>query len=180
MEVTIACPCPDTPHVQDTVRLRDKLDSHRALIINKSIAFIETTDERLRPAEVLATMSEMYLLLGIETWTLRQDGKPIPVTEANIRRFILDDMVIAADVIEAADELYNAAVLLPLVARASRSLPTTPTETSTSPTPLGGQRRRPKPSKPSSITTTPTADTETTSSSLDGVSNSSQSSESAA
>ena len=180
MDVTIPCPCPGTPHESDTVTLFDKLDFHRATSITNMTAFIDNDDDKSRAAEVLAALSEGYLLHGIERWTLR-DGKPVPVTKAAIRHYILDRPDIYPAVVEAADSVYHEVVLLPLVARASRSSPTSPTTASTS-AKRGAASRRPKssPSKPSSITTIPTGDTETTSSSLVIDSSTSQKSESAA
>lgn len=190
MEVQIPCPCPEKDgvprHESDTVWLFDKLDFHRATTITKAVAFIDNDDPGSRPAEVLATLSEHYVLQGVERWTLRDAAnKPVEVTKGAIRRNILDRPDIAALVVEAADGLYSEAVLLPLVDRASRSSPPSPTDGSTShdrptPRPAGSSPRRPRPSKRSSISTIPTDDTETTSSQLDGVSSFSPSSESAA
>ena len=185
MDVTIPCPCPpkdDGPrHDSDTITLRDVLDFHRATSITNGTQFIDNDDPQSRAAEVLAALSEGYVLHGIERWTLRDvSNKPIEVTKANIRKYILNRPDIYPPVVEAADGLYHEAVLLPLVARASNSSPSSPTDEPTSPKPDGEQQKRPKQSKRSSISTIPTGGTETASSSLVGDSSFSQSSESAA
>ena len=185
MEVTIPCPCPEKDgeprHESDTVTLRDKLDFHQATTITKAVQFIDNDDPGSRAAEVLATLSEFYVLVGVERWTLRDiSNKPVPVNKVEIRKAILERPDIAAVVADAADDLYSEAILLPLALKAASSSPPSQTESPTSPTPAGGQPKRPKRSKPSSISTIPTGVTEATSSSLDGVSSSSLNSESAA
>ena len=185
MEVTIPCPCPqkdgEPRHESDTVTLFDKLDFHRATTITKAIQFIESDDERTRSAEILATLSEFYVLMGVERWTLRDaSNKPVEVTQTAIRANVLERGDIAALVVEAADGLYNEAVLLPLVARASNSSPPSPTESPTSARRAGSPPKNPRPSKPSSISTIPTDGTETTSGPLAGDSSFSQNSETAA
>ena len=185
MEVTIPCPCPEKDgeprHESDIVYLRDVLDFHRATTITKAVAFIDTDDEGTRAAEVLATLSEFYVLMGVERWTLRDaSNKPLEVSKANIRKFILDRPRVASKVVEAADELYSEAILLPLVERASSSSQPSQTEPPTSAKPRGEQPKRPRPLKPSSTSTIPTDGTGTTSGSLVGDSSFSQNSESAA
>ena len=184
MDVTIPCPCPpkdDGPrHESDTVTLRDVLDFHRATSITNGTQFIDNDDPDSRAAEVLAALSEGYVLHGIERWTLRDaSNKPLEPSKSAIRKYILNRPDIYPPVVEAADGLYHEAVLLPLVARASNSSPTSSTTGSTSPK-RGGGAKRPGPSKRSSISTIPTGDTEMTSSSLVGDSSSLQTSESAA
>ena len=186
MDVHIACICEPTDdgprHPDgDTVTLRDKLDFFRATAIRKGLSFVESDDdEGGRAAEVLARLTEGYLLFGIERWTVVDGkGKTLPVGHSAIRARLLENPTAAGIVADAADELYQEAILLPLVARASTSSPPSPTNGSTSP-PTVLSRKRPKPSKRSSTSTSPTAATEATSSSLVGVSNSSLNSESAA
>jgi hypothetical protein len=179
MDVQIKCVCPGSPHEQDRVTLRDKLDFHTATTIRKALAMVDNDDPRTRTAEVLATLSEFYVLMGVQSWTLVDDkGRPLTVSQSAIRASLLESTDIDL-VIEAADELYNEAILLPLLARASTSSPPTPTDESTS-APTDSEPKLPKPSKRSSTSTTQTVGTETTSLSLVGVSNSSQSSKSAA
>ena len=156
-----------------TVTLFDRLDFHRATVITKAIGFIENTDPVTRPAEVLATLSEFYVLYGVESWSLKD-----AVNTANIRKHLLSHPEVGI-VVDAADSLYQEQILLPLLARASNSSEPSQTEGPTSPTPSGSKRSR-KPSKPSSISTIPTADTAETSPSPDGAYSSSQSLELAA
>ena len=185
MDVTIPCPCPpkdDGPrHESDTVTLRARLDFHQATSITNGVNFIDNDDEKSRAAEVLAVLTEGYVLHGIEKWTLRDvSNKPVELKKSNIRKFILDRPDVYPAVVEAADGLYNEAVLLPLVARASNSSQPSRTDEPTSPKQDGEQPKRPRPLKRSSTSTTQTVDTGTTSSSLVGVSSFSPSSESAA
>jgi hypothetical protein len=183
MDVPIDCICPgeDVRHPDgDTITLKDKLGFVEATAIRKSMTFVESDDESARAAEILATLVESYVLFGVKSWTLQDErGKPIPVGHTAIRDHLLSNMEAASIVGDVADDLYKAVVLLPLVLKASRSSPPSQTNGSTSrPTALSQRRRRP--SKRSSTSTSPTGGIETTSSSLDGVSNSSQSSVSAA
>jgi len=186
--VQIACPCPPTAdgeprHESDEVTLRATLGFRQAEAIRNEIAVTRSSlgegEEDLAIGDILAILTEGYVLYGIESWTLSDDAGPVPVTRTNIRRFILDRWDIAPDVADAADEAYSSAVMLPLLQRASTSSRPTPTDASTSPSPPS-PTPRPKPSKPSSISTIPTDATVKTTSSLDGGSNSSQSSITAA
>jgi hypothetical protein len=160
MDVPIPCPCPpkadgDTRHPDgDTVTLRDRLDFKAGQTIQWAVTIARESEAEA--PEILAIMTEWYALLGVEAWTLTDDhGKPLPVTRAAIRDILLASPA-AVTVADAADTLYMAAVLLPLLERESKSSPPTPTEPSTS-APTASPPKRPKPSKPSSITSTPTA-----------------------
>lgn len=185
MDVQIPCLCLiEERHDHDTVTLRDRLDFVTGTAIRKGLMFVESDDdEGGRAAETLARLTEGYLLFGIESWSLLQEVRdklvPLPVTHTNIRERLLSNVTAADTVADVAEELYREAILLPLLARASKSSPPTPTKRSTS-RPTALPSTPPKPSKRSSTTTTPMAVTETTSSSLGGVSSSSLSSESAA
>lgn len=187
MDVPITCPCPrradgETRHPDgDTVVLRDRLDFDAATTVRKAIGLV--AEEGGEPEEILSVMTKWYALLGIEAWTLvDEQGKQVPVNRATIRARLLENdeaYDAAMEVTDAADALYMAKVILPLVVRASRSSLPTPTEPSTS-APRALHPKRPKPSRPSSTASTPTDGIEATSSSLAGVSSSSQSSGSAA
>jgi len=179
MDVAIECRCPGE-HGKDTITFFDRLDFRRATTVAKALSFIDNTDPVTRPAEVLAVLSEYYLLYGIESWTLvGSDRKKLEVNQASIRSELLEHPDVGM-LVDAADAQYQAQVLLPLVRKAASSSQPSPTDESTSPTPPSTERSTPRRSRRSSISTIPTAATEATSSSLDGVSNSSQSSESAA
>ena len=178
MDVSIECRCPGE-HGRDVVSFFDRLDFHRATTIGKALAFIENDDPATRPAEVLAVLSEYYLLYGIERWTLvGPDRKPLEINPASVRSQLLSHPDVS-ELVEAADAQYGEQVLLPLVKRAARSSQDGQTDDSTSPTPSSNRATRRRSSR-SSISTIPTVATEATSSSLDGVSKPSQSSESAA
>ena len=183
MDVTIACPC--SPRADggsrhpdgDTVTLRDRLDFRSATTIRKAIG-LASEDGPADAAEILATMTEWYCLLGIEAWTLTDErGKAVPVSRATIRGSLLESETAqeqASVIADAADGLYMAAVLLPLLARASNSSPPTPTEPLTS-APKDSPAKPRKPSKPSSITSIPTVAIAPTTSSRAGASSTSPS-----
>jgi hypothetical protein len=188
VDVTIGCVCPPRAdgaarHPDgDCITFRDRLDFRAGLTVRKAIA-LAGEDGPADAAEILAIMTEWYCLLGIEAWTLTdQLGKPVPVSRPAIRARLLDNpdaYTQAAELADAADELYMATVLLPLLAAASTSSPPTPTAPSTS-APTASSPKSPRRSKRSSTASIPTAVIVATSSSLVGVSSSSQSSESAA
>jgi hypothetical protein len=178
MDVTIPCVCGS--HDEDTVHLRERLGFVEASAIRNGIALRRAdSDEDLETGEILAILTEGYILYGVESWSLKESGKALPVTRANIRRLILANWEAASIVADAADEAYASAVMLPLLARASTSSRPTPTNASTSPNPPS-PTPRPKPSRRSSISTIPTDDTATITSRPGGGSRSSQSSTSAA
>jgi hypothetical protein len=185
VDVAIDCACPPKAdgtlrHESDTVTLRETLDFRSVTAIRHGIGFLENDGTNAYTAEILAVLTEGYVLYGIEAWTLADErGKPLPVSRSAIRERILSNVDTASVVGDAADNLYGEKVLLPLLARASKSSPPTPMAPSTS-APTASPDSRPKPSKRSSITSSPTGAIAVTSMSLVGVSNSSQSSESAA
>ena len=181
MDVKIDCLCPpnargETRHPDgDTVTLRERLDFRAALTARNTLVMVKQEDPDAGPAEMLAALTETYLLVGITGWTL-VDAKhqPVEVSKATIRELLLSNPDVAMVVGDAADELYSAAVIGPLVARASNSSPPTQTAASTSATKRSSPTSR-KPSPPSSITTIPMDATATTSSSPVGDSSSSPS-----
>jgi len=177
MNVDIECVCPptaagDTRHPDgDRVELLEKLDFRSALTARNAIALAKEDDQDISSAEILAVLTETYLTLGIKAWTLVDEkGKKVEPSKAAIRAFIEASPDVAMEVGDAADGLYSAAVILPLVARAQKSSQPSPTDDSTSRT-TGSELKRPKPSKPSSTSTTRTDATGTTSLSLGGASN---------
>ena len=159
--VEIACVCPGTPHERDTVNLRDVMDFVHGKALRYRVQLLEDA-ERADSALVLATLTEGYLLYGIESWTLVDaDGKPLPVSPDTIRGSLLSHAVEADELADRAAEMYGEAVMSPLLQRAQNSSPPTPTEESTSASSNGETRTadsepRPlKPSKRSSTFTTP-------------------------
>lgn len=181
MDVQIACPCPpkdgEPRHATDSVTLRETLDFRAATTIRNSIAFAKAEDPDLSSAEMLAILTEGYLLHGIEAWTLVDlDDKKhvfaVPVSKPEIRSRLLADPLMAEPIGEAADVLYQPIILGPLVQRALTSLPPSSTDESTSPKKVGAPRS-PTRSKRSSTSTTPTDGIVTTTDWHGGVSKSS-------
>lgn len=182
MDTTIPCVCPPRAdgavrHPDgDTVTLRERLDFRAALTARNTMVLLKTEDPDASAAEVLAVLTETYLLLGITGWSLVDaKNKPVEVSRAAIRDLLAEHPDEAMTLGDAADGLYSEAVILPLLARAQTSSPPTPISASTS-AQTESSPKRPKPSKPSSTTTTPTAVTATTSPLRAGVSSSSPSS----
>ena len=168
MTVEIPCVCPPKPdgqprHIADTIELREKLDFRSALTARNAIALAKEEDDDVSSAEILAVLTETYLILGIQSWSLVDEkGKKIEPSRTAIREFIEAHPDAAMEVGDAADGLYSAAVILPLVARAQKSLQPTQTTGSTSVTTDSLPKPR-KPSKPSLTTTTRMDATGTTS-----------------
>jgi hypothetical protein len=163
VKVDIPCTCPpkangEPRHDHDTVTFRDRLDFRGGMVIRKAITMLKVEDPDSGAAEVLAAMSEHYMLEGISGWTLVDDkGKPVEADKSAIRAFINDHQDIVFDsLVDEADNLYAEQVLLPLVRRAQPSSPTSPTEPSTS-APIGSEAKPRKPSRRCSTSTTPTA-----------------------
>ena len=156
------CQCPGSPHPDgDSVFLRPKLGLAAGIAIQRLI--VEANQNRADSAEISGRLAEAYLLHGVADWNLVDEhGRSVPVNEDTIRIHLLSDFGRSAPVAEAADDLYMAAVLGPLVNRALASSPTTSTNGSTSVT-QGGKSKRPRPSRRSSTSTTQTADIATTS-----------------
>ena len=175
--VNVACLCPPNAAGEvrhpagDEITLREHLD-FRAALTARNTMIIARREPDATVADVLAALTEAYLLVGIESWSLVDaKGKPIEATKTAIREHLFGRPDIAMEVGDAADELYFQAVISPLVALASRSTLGTPTSGSTSAT--KPSTKPPKRSRPSSITTFPMADTAEISPSLAGGSNSS-------
>jgi hypothetical protein len=172
---TIACVCPpteagETRHPDgDTVTLRERLDLRGALTARNTVRLMDGDRDA---AAVLAALTEAYLLVGVESWSLVDaKGEPIPVTPAAIREHLLSRPEAAILLADEADERYSGTVLLPLLDRVLKSSPPTPTNGSTYP-PTASPTKRPKPSKPSSTITSQTAATSVTSASPGGASSS--------
>lgn len=175
---TIDCVCPAKPDGStrhpdgDTIDLRQRLDFRGGLTARNVISLSIREDPEISEADIFAGLTETYLVHGIESWTLvGDDGKPLPVTKANIRALLERDIADILPLVDEADELYSAAVVLPLLARASKSSPSLPTTASTSPT-TPSSSMPPMPSQPSSTSTIQMDDIGTTSGSLVGVSSS--------
>jgi hypothetical protein len=189
VNVTTPCPCPPKAdgtarHESDTVTLRDKLDFRQATAIRNAIAYAKLDDPDIDGTEILAILTEGYILQGVEAWSFVEIGEkgkvqPRPVTKPAIRDALLSDAVFAQPIGEAADALYGPMILLPLVQRALASSQPSQTDESTSQK-TTSPPKRPKRLKPSSISTTATDGTATITSLPGGVSSSSPSSATAA
>jgi hypothetical protein len=170
----IDCVCPPKADGQprhpngDTITLRERLNFRDGLAARNAVIMLKQEDPDASVADILATLTEAYLLTGVESWTLADEkGKPLPVNRVNLRAFMDAHAEAAMIVGEEADALYSAVVIAPLVARASKLSPPTPTEPSTSATNGSAPQPR-KRSKPSSISTIQTADTDRMSASPGG------------
>jgi hypothetical protein len=153
------------------VNLREKLDLKSGMAVQRLVIEANSATRKADLADLTGILAEGYLLYGVESWTLVDEaGALVPCTRDTIRSKLLNDFELAAPIADAADGLYMSAVILPLVTKAQRSSPTTPTNGSTSPPPVGTPKP-PKRSKPSSTITSLTDVTETTSVSHAGVSN---------
>lgn len=174
----IECICPALPdgtprHPEgDTVTLRPSLGFRGAIAARNTIAMSYLEDPESSEAAIFAGLSEVYLVNGIESWTVvDQDGDPVAPTKSEIRARLLSHPMTALAVVDEADALYTPEVVLPLLDLASTSSPPSPTNASTS-VPTASPTKPPTPSKPSSTSTSPMDDTETTSPSLVGASSS--------
>lgn len=158
-DITVTCLCPPdgSRHPEgEVVTFRDTLDFRTASIARKSIAWQKNEDPDADVPEVLAMLSEFFLLHCISSWTLRDaKGKAIEVNKANVREYVLPRDQIAFQLADFADDLYTERLLLPLAETAPSSSPPTPTNGSTSATKASGPR--PTRSKPSSTESMPTA-----------------------
>ena len=171
---TFACICPpksngDPRHVNgDTVTLRDHLPFRAGLAARNTVILLKQEDSEATTADILASLTEVYLLEGIESWTLYDDkGKQVPVSRSTIRAFMADHVDEAMTVGEEADGLYSASVIDPLVRRAATF--SQPTQTTNSMSATNGSSPTPlKRSKRSSISTSPTGGTERMSASPGG------------
>ena len=172
----IDCVCPVKPDGSarhpggDTVNLREKLDFRSALHARNTVILLRQEGVE-DVAEILASLTEVYLRVGIESWTLVDaKGKAVPVSRDAVRDFMDAHPDAATTIGDEADEKYSEAVITPLVVRASKSSPPMPTSGSISAT-NGSSPTPRKRSKPSSTTTTRTDGTGTTSPLLAGGSN---------
>jgi hypothetical protein len=157
-QVTVACLCPPdgTRHPDgEVVTFRETIDFRTAAIARKSIEWLRYEDPDADVPEVLAVLSEFYLLHCIEAWTIRDaKGKPVEVSKPAVRQYVFSNQVASFELAEAADELYQEVILLPLVAQASKSSQPTRTNGSTSAT--SGSGASPRRSRRSSTASTPT------------------------
>ena len=140
-----------------TVFLRPRLGLAAGIAIQRLIVDANQSDKPATVAELTGVLAEAYLLHGVDSWTY-----PEPVTPLMIRAKLLDDFERGEPVADAADGLYMAAVIAPLLKKAATSSRSTSSNGSTS-AHGNGHRSARKPSKRSSTSTTRTGATATTS-----------------
>ena len=162
--VSVACPCPDTPHADgDTVFLAPHLSLKGGLLaeatmvrswgkLNVKGKLPEVTEASLA---IEASLREIYVSDGVKDWTFVDEEGPIEVNEQSIHDLLLSNFTLARPVGDKADELYTASVLDPLLARLSISSPSSRRRASTSTSPSSpSSGKRPRPLRPSSTSTT--------------------------
>lgn len=116
----------DAAHRRRYRRLKPRLDAAGGFAI---IGIVSTQDDR----PLAERLGRAYLTHGIEDWTFTgPNGAKVPVTPRNIGRLAWSEQVL--EIANAAADLYSEAVLGPLVAKASESSPSGPSDDSTSPT----------------------------------------------
>lgn len=122
------CLCPGAPHAGgDTVFLRAELDVSGGLAV---IAAMSSGEGE----ELIERMGRAYLVAGITDWTFTDEaGAKVPASRANIERLRWTGSTLA--IANAAADLYGEAVLAPLVATATGSSPSGPSDEPTSATP---------------------------------------------
>jgi hypothetical protein len=120
------CRCPGTPHDSDTVWLRGKPDLAMGLAFRQALR-----ESGRRTGDLQATIGDIYLRYGVVAWTITgEDRKPLPVSHAAvIERLPWPD---ALPVVDAADDLYGAALVDPLVKTKASSPQPSPDAPSTS------------------------------------------------
>lgn len=158
----IECVCPPLPdgserHPEgDTITLRGALDFRGATAVRNIIGLREDGDTQV---DVLASITEAYLLYGIESWSVvNVEGKPVELTRDAIRARLAIHPLRFMPLGDEAHELYSEAVVLPLLQPVSTSSPDSRTGPSTSRT-NGSSMSHPTPSRRSSTSTIPTDDT---------------------
>lgn len=164
----IPCICPVKPdgavrHADgDRIELRERLDFRSSLAAQNTVFVLKAEDPDASSADILAALTESYLLSGVESWSVVDEkGKPVEPTRTAIRERLLTRLDVALIVAERADELYRDAVIAPLVRAASTSSRSTPTDESISAINGSPGPSRSRSSRSSTITTL-TDDTEET------------------
>ena len=162
----IPCICPPKEgqprHDKDTVTLRERLDFRSSLMVQNTILDLKQEDPDATGGDVLAVLTEAYVLAGIESWSVvDEQDKVVEPTKPAIRQYLLSNVAVAMTVAEEADGKYREAILVPLAARVLPSSPPTPTDESTSQTSTS-EAQNLNHSSPSSISSSPMDDTATT------------------
>jgi hypothetical protein len=143
------------------------MDFRSSIAIRNALA-LESGGEDVDMADVLAILTERFVIYGIQSWTVVDEkNQPVPVNRQTITELILSDIDLATEIGDVADGRYREATMLPLIRAGSKPSPSMPTSDSTSVATTRSTRRRTRASR-SSITAIPTADTAMTSDSPDG------------
>jgi len=148
--LTVECPCAGTPHEADTITFRPVMPLAGGVAGMAAIAAgAQALGANFSSIQLAEYVFPVYLAHAIEAWTFTgADGAPVPLTDGDA---VLPFGVKYA-IADAADDLFGEEISRPLVAMISRSYPSGPTASSTSPNRSSGRRRRPR-SAPSSPAT---------------------------
>lgn len=140
-----ACPCPGTPHQQESIYLEPELS------LPMAAAGMAALSGTVTIADVEAQLTEAFLPRAIRSWSFLEyaapddDGQraviPVPVTRENLERLLPFDLG-GYELVERVGELYMARFMRPLVARMSTSSPPTSTDASTSASLSSGPQHR--------------------------------------
>lgn len=142
------CRCPGVPHPDgDTVSLFPRVP------LTMGVAFMAMVGDGGSKDIIMGKMANILLPFGIEGWSfIDEQGKPVPA-EAPIPTAVLERWLPFAEggweVAERAMELYQEALMRPLLRLQSKSSQRGPTGVSMPPNPATGSRH-PKHSKRSS------------------------------
>lgn len=137
--VAVACPCPGTPHDGDTVYLRPEPGLTGGILIQRK--FVNLSVGGADRDEVFASLIETYVRYGVDSATFVDDeGKQLDRDQ--VIDIILSRFSLGSEVANKADDLYSTELLDPLVERASKSLPISRTNGSTSPSQRSSTKRR--------------------------------------
>lgn len=155
------CECPGSPHDQDEVYLKPRLDYDGGVaaseVFSQAIVIAASNGGDLDTNALARLLVPVYIEHGAYDWNLLDaDGVPVPFDAA----LILADYDTARAVGEVADDTYASRVLAPLVRAVANSSQPTPTTGSTS-AKKRSRKPNPKPSSPSSMSDTRTVGTVT-------------------
>lgn len=154
--LTVACPCPGTPHTEDQVTFRAVLPYAGGIAVVQAIATVAARvadEERAATAQDLA--AELFPIWidpkrgPIEAWTFTDAaGEPLPIADGD-KALPFD---VKYEIADAADDLFGDEVTRPLAKMMETPSPNGQTGASTSPNRTNGRKRR-SPSARSSPTT---------------------------
>lgn len=145
--LTVECPCPGTPHTEDTVTFKSVLGIAGGVAgIAAMVAAVQDLGDKFNNISLAGYVFPVYLAHTVESWTfLDADGKPVPVADGDAVLPFGTKYQIA----DAADDLFGEEITRPLAEMIRKSSPSGPTPKSTSPNRRSGASRRSR-SAPSS------------------------------